>query len=87
GTFQKWASVVVPLGNEQKYTCHVYHEGLPEPLTLRWEPPPSIGSNVVIIVVLVVLGAVAIIGSVVAFMMKRRRNTGGQGGDYAPAPA
>nr|5J6H_A Chain A, H-2 class I histocompatibility antigen, Q10 alpha chain [Mus musculus] len=44
GTFQKWASVVVPLGKEQNYTCHVYHEGLPEPLTLRWEPPPSTDS-------------------------------------------
>ncbi|GAB1300997.1 H-2 class I histocompatibility antigen, D-B alpha chain [Apodemus speciosus] len=86
GTFQKWASVVVPLGKEQNYTCHVYHEGLPEPLTLRWEPPPSTDNNMVIIAVLVVLGAVAIIGAVVAFVMERRRNRGGQGGDYAPAP-
>ncbi|KAL1764967.1 H-2 class I histocompatibility antigen, Q10 alpha chain-like isoform X1 [Sigmodon hispidus] len=86
GTFQKWASLEVPPGEEQKYTCHVYHEGLPEPLTLRWEPPQSSGTFMaVIVVVLVLLGAVAIIGAMVFVVRKMRRNTGGKGGNYAPA--
>ncbi|KAL1765173.1 hypothetical protein HispidOSU_029491, partial [Sigmodon hispidus] len=85
GTFQKWASLEVPPGEEQKYTCHVYHEGLPEPLTLRWEPPQSSGTIMAVIVVLVLLGAVAIIGAVVFVVRKMRRNTGGKGGNYAPA--
>ncbi|XP_063135474.1 RT1 class I, locus CE15 isoform X1 [Rattus norvegicus] len=95
GTFQKWAAVVVPLGKEQNYTCLVEHEGLPEPLTLRWEAPPGTDSNMETKVIYVVLGAVAmigavaVIGAVVAVVRRRRRkrNTGGTGGDYAPAPA
>ncbi|XP_049989604.1 H-2 class I histocompatibility antigen, alpha chain-like [Alexandromys fortis] len=85
GTFQKWASLVVPSGEEHKYTCHVHHEGLPEPLTLRWEPPQSTVPIMAVIAGLVLLGAV-VIGAVVAVVRKRRRNTGGKGGDYAPAP-
>ncbi|XP_063135036.1 RT1 class Ia, locus A2 isoform X2 [Rattus norvegicus] len=80
GTFQKWASVVVPLGKEQNYTCRVEHEGLPEPLSQRWEPSPSTNSNMETTVIYVVLGAIigtlAIIGIVVAVVRKRRRNTG-----------
>ncbi|XP_068922175.1 RLA class I histocompatibility antigen, alpha chain 11/11-like [Petaurus breviceps papuanus] len=44
GTFQKWAAVGLTPGQEGAYTCRVQHEGLPEPLTLQWEPPfPPIG--------------------------------------------
>ncbi|CAO2609178.1 RT1 class I histocompatibility antigen, AA alpha chain [Lemmus lemmus] len=82
GTFQNWASLVVPSGEEHKYTCHVHHEGLPEPLTLRWEPPQSTAPNMAGIVGLGLLGAV-IIGAVVAVVAVRRRNTGRKGQDLS----
>uniref|UniRef100_A0A4X2KH59 Ig-like domain-containing protein n=1 Tax=Vombatus ursinus TaxID=29139 RepID=A0A4X2KH59_VOMUR len=64
GTFPKWAGVNVTLGQEEKYTCRVQHEG-PEPLTLKWEPESSstwliVGDIAVLIVIIAVIVGVVI---------------------------
>ncbi|XP_040588448.1 patr class I histocompatibility antigen, A-2 alpha chain-like [Mesocricetus auratus] len=77
GTFQKWTAVVVPPGEKQRYTCHVDHEGLLEPLNLRWEPSPwpTIGMTVG-----VVLLGVVITGVAAAIVMMRKKNAAGTTG-------
>ncbi|XP_005857347.1 PREDICTED: patr class I histocompatibility antigen, B-2 alpha chain [Myotis brandtii] len=80
GTFQKWAALGVPPGEEQRYTCHVQHEGLPEPLTLRWEPPSQTS-----IIITGIAGGLVLLGAVAGAVLWGRRRSGGNGGSYAQA--
>nr|SCW24648.1 MHC class I protein [Papio anubis] len=72
GTFQKWGAVVVPSGEEHRYTCHVQHKGLTEPLTLRWEPSSQSTIPIVGLVAGLAVLAVVVTGAVVAAVRWRR---------------
>ncbi|XP_036624341.1 BOLA class I histocompatibility antigen, alpha chain BL3-7-like [Trichosurus vulpecula] len=79
GTFQKWAAVGIFSGSEQKYTCRVQHEGLPEPLFRKWEPQSSaVGLSAAVITALLLLLAAVIAGVVIW----RKNASDGKRGSY-----
>ncbi|XP_072506815.1 patr class I histocompatibility antigen, A-126 alpha chain-like isoform X3 [Notamacropus eugenii] len=82
GTFQKWAAVEVTSGQEGRYICRVQHEGLPEPLTLQWEPQSSLTW---LIVGAIAAGLLLLTAVIVGVGIWRRKHSGGKGSDYVPA--
>ncbi|XP_038598168.1 class I histocompatibility antigen, Non-RT1.A alpha-1 chain-like isoform X2 [Tachyglossus aculeatus] len=74
GTFQKWtAAVGVPQGQEWRYACTVQHDGLAEPLIVRWEPSPPISGFVAAIFILT--------AGILAVVLWRKRLGGRDGND------
>ncbi|XP_074077293.1 BOLA class I histocompatibility antigen, alpha chain BL3-7-like [Macrotis lagotis] len=81
GTFQTWVATGVPPGQEGSYTCRVQHQGLAEPLTLKWEPPPSSTWTILG----VILGVLLLLTAVIVGLVTWKKSSGAKRKNYAPA--
>ncbi|XP_024896433.1 BOLA class I histocompatibility antigen, alpha chain BL3-7 isoform X5 [Pteropus alecto] len=83
GTYQMWAAVRVPAGEEAGYTCHVQHSGLNHTLTVAWEPPSRHGLTAMVISSILLLLAVGVVILTKRFLQARNKESYKQApGDY-----
>ncbi|XP_023387597.1 H-2 class I histocompatibility antigen, Q10 alpha chain-like isoform X5 [Pteropus vampyrus] len=83
GTYQMWAAVRVPAGEEAGYTCHVQHSGLSHTLTVAWEPPSRHGLIAMVISSILLLLAVGVVILTKRFLQARNKESYKQApGDY-----
>ncbi|XP_016013841.2 H-2 class I histocompatibility antigen, alpha chain isoform X6 [Rousettus aegyptiacus] len=75
GTYQMWAAVQVPAGEEAGYTCHVQHSGLNHTLTVAWEPPSRHGLIAMVISSILLLLAVGVVILTKRFLQARNKES------------
>ncbi|XP_036908765.1 mamu class I histocompatibility antigen, alpha chain F-like isoform X5 [Sturnira hondurensis] len=80
GTYQTWAAVQVPAGEETAYTCHVQHSGLSHVLTMAWERPSGQGLVAMVTCPLLFLLVVGVV------ILTRRCHQGRNKEPYEQAP-
>nr|KAF6447798.1 hypothetical protein HJG63_012150 [Rousettus aegyptiacus] len=82
GTYQMWAAVQVPAGEEAGYTCHVQHSGLNHTLTVAWEPPSRHGLIAMVISSILLLLAVGVVILTKRFLQARNKESYKQAPDH-----
>ncbi|XP_038621281.1 H-2 class I histocompatibility antigen, alpha chain-like [Tachyglossus aculeatus] len=85
--FQKWASLRVPQGKEQKYVCIMDHDGLDKLLAVRWDPSTSLSPSQFSMLIegaeatILITGVIIMVGVV----MWRKEKLTGKGWNHSPA--
>ncbi|KAH1174575.1 hypothetical protein KIL84_008566 [Mauremys mutica] len=80
GTYQTWVAMEIDPTIKARYSCHVEHESLLEPLSVPWEP-----NNSLIPTVAGVITAVLLIGGIIGVVVWKKKRSGRKGDGYAVA--
>ncbi|XP_073202170.1 class I histocompatibility antigen, F10 alpha chain-like isoform X4 [Lepidochelys kempii] len=82
GTYQTWVKMEIDPKIKARYSCHVEHESLLEPLSVSWEP-----NNNLIPVVAGVITAVVLIGVIIGVVIWKKKRPGKKRDGYTVASA